>query len=450
MMTRLRKLTGLILISCGYLSWAAPARADAVVDWNAIASQAIATATAAGRPAPGNFLDFAIVHAAMYDAVQAIDMRFKPYHVVIPGASGSPAAAAARAAHDVLVNLFPAQAGILDKAYHDYLANNGLAEDDPGVNVGQQAAAGILARRANDGSYPPNFPPFTGGTDPGVWRPTPSYLPGAPPSFAPMAAPWLSNVTPYTLNCPAQFRASPPPALTSSRYARNYNEVKSMGARFNSDRTPEQTDLAYFWAESFPTQWNRALRAIAAAHVDNIGDSARLFALANLAMADAIITAWDSKNRYVFWRPVTAIQQGDNDGNWRTVGDPEWQPLINTPPYPDYTSGANNVTGAITGILALYFGRDRLTFQVSSTHPQVIQNVRTFNRFSEAAEEVVNARVYLGIHFRFADTAARRQGRQVARWVFTHFLRPVNDDECDDDDDHDRDRDDDQDNDHQD
>jgi hypothetical protein len=433
-MTRLRRLTGLILIVCGCLSLAAPARADAVTVWNAIASQAIATATAAGRPGPTTFLDFAMVQVAVYDAVQAIEGRYKPYHVVIPGASGSPAAAAAKAAHDVLLKLFPAQAEFLDKAYHGYLASNGLAEDDPGVAVGQQAAAVIIALRANDGSFPvPAPPPFTGGTDPGVWRPTPSFLPGPPPSLAPMAAPWLGTVLPYTLNCPAQFRASPPPALTSRRYARDYNEVKALGALFNSDRTPEQTDLAYFWADNFAVQWNRALRAIADAHIDKIGDTARLFALANMAMADSIITSWDSKNHYANWRPVTAIQEGDNDGNWRTAGDPDWQPLFNTPPYPDHTSGANNVTGAVTGILALFFGRDRFTFEVTSNHPNAVLKTRTYKRFSDAAEDVVNARIYLGIHFRFADTAARRQGRQVAKWAFTHFLRPVHNDDHDDD-----------------
>jgi len=425
-MTRLRRFTSLILIVCGYLSWAAPARADAVTDWNAIALQSIGAAITAGRPGPPTSLDLAMVQVAVYDAVQAIDRRYKPYHVVIPGASGSPAAAAARAAHDVLVHLFPAQAAVLDQLYHNYLASNNLAEDDPGVAVGQQAAAGIIALRANDGSFPPNPPTFTGGADPGVWRPT-------LPAFAPMTAPWFGRVTPYTLNCSAQFRALPPPALDSKRYARNYNEVKALGALSNSDRTPEQTELAHFWNDNHLMQWHRALRAIALAHVDNIGDNARLFALVSMAMADAGITAWDSKSHYALWRPVTAIQEGDNDGNWRTAGDPTWLPLINTPPYPDYTSGANNITGAITGMLALYFGRDSFTFEVTSTNPMAVQKTRTYKRFSDADEDLVNVRIYQGIHFRFADTAARRQGRQVAKWAFTRFLRPIHDDDHGDD-----------------
>ena len=428
-MTRMRSLIALIV--CGYLSWAGPALAGAVEDWNAITSQAVLAAVPP-RPGPASILDFATVHAAVYDAVQAIEGQYEPYYVEIPGASGSSAAAAAKAAHDVLVDLFPGQAASLDTTYHDYLANNGLAEDDPGVAVGQQAAAGILALRACDGSYPdPPPPPFIGGTDPGVWRPTPSYLPGPPASFAPMLIPWFGGVTPFALTRPAQFRAEPPPALTSGRYTKDYKEVKALGRDVNSERTPEQTQIAYFWALNYVTQWNLALRDIAAAHIDNIGDSARLFALANLAMADAGITAWDSKKHFVFWRPVTAIQEGDNDGNPRTHGDTQWKPLINTPNYPDHTSGANNLTGAITRILALFFKTDHFTFQVTSNFPLASPPMRTYTRFSDAAKDVVNARIYLGIHFRFADTAARRQGQQVANWVFKHYLQSVGGDHGD-------------------
>src|SRR5437773_3183750 len=431
-MTKLRKLTGLLV--CGYLSWAAPAGADAVANWTAIAVQAIIT-TSAPRPGPSNILDMAIVQVAVYEAIEAIDGRFRPYHLTIPGASGSPAAAAAKAAHDVLVSRFPDRAASVDTAYHSYLSNNGLSENDPGVVVGQQAAAGILALRANDGSFPsPPPPPVTGGTDPGVWRPTISYNPGPPPSLLPLAAPWMAIVTPFTLTSPAQFRATPPPALPSDRYARDYNEVKALGALSNSTRTPEQTDLAYFWAANYLVLWNQGLRDIANAHVHNIGDSARLFALANMAFADAAITAWDSKTHYLFWRPLTAIQEGDNDGNSQTAGDPTWRPLINTPPYPDYTSGANNVTAAVTSILALFFGTNEMTFSLTTTNPLAIQQTRTYHRFSDVVRDVVNVRIYEGIHFRSADTAARRQGRHVAKWAFKHFLRPVHDRDADDDD----------------
>jgi len=408
------------------------ARADAVVDWNDIALQTILAATPA-RPVPVAFLDVAIVQAAVYDAVQAIERRFEPYHVVIPGASGSPEAAVAKAAHDILVNLFPAQTAFLDEIYAQYLLDHGIAPDDPGVAVGAAVAAAIIALRANDGRFPPNQDPFVGGTCPGEWRPTESFIgtPPVPPSFAPMLTPWVANVTPFTLKSGDQFRAEAPPALTSHEYTRDYKEVKAKGARFNSARTEEETELAIFWAANYVALWNRVVRELAAAHVRDIGDSARLFALVSLSTADAQITAWDTKVAYNFWRPITAIRLGDTDDNPRTKVDPDWQPLINTPNYPDYTSGANNVTGAATRALALFFGTDKMNFTVTTTNPMAIQQTRDYCRFSDVAEEVVAARVFEGIHFRFADTEARKQGRRVARWAFRHFLRPL-DEDCDD------------------
>lgn len=405
-----------IAIVAFILAVPASASADAVGDWNAIAVQATVTGA---RPGPTGALDIAVVQAAVYDAVQAIDGRFKPYHVEIPGAFGSPVAAAAKAAHDVLVSRFPAQAASLDTTYHSYLASHFLAEDDPGVFVGAIAAAGIIALRANDGSFPVPAPaPFFGGTNPGDWRPT---SPGVP-----MLAPWLSSVTPFTIKSPSQFRPGPPPALNSPEYTRDYNEVKDFGALNSVLRTPEQTDLAQFWFANYPVLWNKVLRDIAGANVDNIGDSARLFALADMAIADAVITCWDSKTAYAFWRPITAIRLGDDDGNPRTAGDSTWTPLVVTPPYPDYTSGANSITCAATRALALFFGTDEMTFQVTTTNPgPTIVDTRTYNRFSDVAEEVVNARVYDGIHFRFADTEARKQGRHVAQWAFGHFLQPL-------------------------
>ena len=212
-------------------------RADAVSDWNAIAVQSTITAA---RPGQTGMLDVAMVQLAIYDAVQSIEKKYEPYYVEIPGASGSPEAAAAKAAHDVLVSRFPAQAANLDTTYQQYLFNHGLADNDPGVAVGAKAAAGIIALRACDGSFPnPAPPPFTGGTEIGVWRPT-------PPGNLPMLAPWLGNVNPFAMTRPSQFRADPPPALTSREYARDYNEIKALGALDNSSRTAEQTDIAQF------------------------------------------------------------------------------------------------------------------------------------------------------------------------------------------------------------
>jgi hypothetical protein len=409
-----------LLMAFAALSWSHIARSDAVLDWNAIAVNTISTASPP-RPGPVGFLDLAIVQAAVYDAVQAIDGKFKPYHVQIPGALGSPEAAAAKAAHDVLVQIFPAQAASLDTAYRDYLASKGLAEENPGMAVGQAGAIGILALRTNDGRVPnPLPPPFTGDAATGVWRPTTSSQPGPPPSWSPMATPWLGAVPCFTLQSGDQFRTKPPPSLTSQRYTTDHNEVKALGGYSNSARIPEQTQLAYFYAGNNFILWHRTLRDVAAAHVKNIGESARLLALANLAIADAVITAWDSKRHYVLWRPITAIQEGDNDENAATAGDPSWQPLLNTPPYPEYTSGANNVTGALTRSLALFFGKDEVTFTVTSEYPQAVQKTRTYGRFSDMASDMVDVRIYQGIHFRSADEAAREQGKQVAEWVFGH------------------------------
>lgn len=408
------------LVMWGSVAWAAPAHADAVTFWNDLTVRAVT----AGRPGAIGFLDVALVQAAVHDAVQAIEGRYEPYHVTIGDAAGSPAAAVAAAAHGVLVGLYPAQQGALDAEYLTYLATNGL-EDDPGVSVGEQAASALLTQYR--GVPNPPMPPYVGGTAPGEWRPTPSEIghPPSPPPFSPMAILHLAFTAPFTLNRASQFRPEPPPPLTSQQYRREYDEVKSYGSLLNSARTAEQTDLAYFWNDNVVTQWNRTLRALADANVVGIGDSARLFALANLATADALISAWDSKYYFSFWRPITAIREGDADGNADTLGDTAWHPLINTPNYPDYTSGANNVSGAMTAILERFFATDEVPFTVTSNAPHVVQKTRSYARFSDAASEVVDARVLLGIHFRFADEEARRQGARVAHWVFTKFLRPA-------------------------
>ena len=406
-----------ILVMAAVMALPATIRADVVSDWNAIVVQATVTAN---RPGPSGVIDIAIVHAAMYDAVQAIEKRYTLYYVEIPGASGSPVAAAAKAAHDVLVNRFPSQAASITPQYEQYLLTNGISQNDPGVAVGAKAAAGIIALRACDGSFPAvPPPPFVGGTAIGVWRPT-------PPANLPMAAPWLGNVTPFSMTRPSQFRSAPPPALTSREYAKDYIEVKAVGALNSSIRSVDQTDVAQFYAGNTPVIWNRAIRDIANANVDNVADSSRLFALFSMAVADALISSWNDKTHYVFWRPLTAIREGDNDGNPDTAGDPAWQSLITTPNYPDYTSGAVNFATSATTILEHFFGTDQMTFSLSTTNVgPTVQDTRTYHRFSDAAQDVVDARVYSGIHFRFADEAARKQGRQVAQWTFKTLLHPL-------------------------
>lgn len=402
------------------------AHADAVSDWNLIAIQRI-SAEVPQHPTPLVFIDMAIVQIAVYDAVQAIEKQYKPYHVRIPGATGSPDAAAARAARDVLIYLLPNQSMVIDNQYNNYLTQHGILSSDPGLAVGATAAAGIIALRSTDGRNPPGQVPFVGGTAPGEWRPTDSFItPKVPAPFSPMAIPWVANVTPFALKSGDQFRSVAPPRLNSHQYTEAYNEVKEMGARFNSARTDEQTNLAYFWALNYPAVWNRVVRDIAASESLGISENSRLSAFVNLSMADAIITSWDSKVAYNFWRPLTAIRLGHDDTNPDTVGDPMWEPLVNTPNYPDHTSGANNVSAAATRSLALYFGTDQMTFTVFTTNTTAgIPASITYSKFSNAADDVVNARIWEGIHFRFADEEARKQGRHVAQWVFGHILKPL-------------------------
>ena len=408
------------------LAGAIRSQADPVLDWNAIAAQTILTPGA--RPGPSVLLDFAVVQAAVHDAVQAYDKRFEPFAIDIQNAAGSVAAAVAKATHDVLVNRFPAQAGALDTAYNTYLNDHGLAQNDPGVAVGGQAAEAIILLRANDGSFPAVFPPFIGAQLTGVWRPTPSYLPGPPASFASMAIPWLAGVTPFAVSSASQFRAEPPPPLNSARYQQDYAEVKALGSLNSTARTAGQTQLAYFYADNFFAQWNRALRRVAETYLDNTGETARLFALSWMAAADAVITTWDCKIHYASWRPITAIQQGDNDGNPQTAGDPNWLPFLNTPNYPEHSSGANALAASITQTVRLFFGTDKLPVTVTSNHPLASPNSRTYKRLSDIQQDLVDVRIYHGLHFRFGDEAGRKTGRQVARWVFHNALRPLDDD----------------------
>jgi hypothetical protein len=438
-MKELRKLTGLIICSC--LMWAAPAAADPISELNVIVLNTIFPAPPAPalRPAGASpLLDFAMVHAAIHDAVQAYEKRFQPYAIRIRHASGSPVAAAAAAMRDVLVNRFPAQTAAIHARYLAFLASHGLTEADAGTDVGERAASAIIARRAGDGSYPtPPPPPDLGGTGAGQWRPT-------PPGLAPFSTPWLGAVEPFTMDFNAQFRARRPPALTSREYATDYNEVKTLGGPVGYPgvtRTPDQTQTGYFWSGNTIALFEGMIRGLVGAcemrprqryceSLSRLGDSARLFALANLAGADAGIRCWNSKKHYNFWRPITAIQQllpADNDGNPDTQADAAWTSLIATPPYPDYTSGANNLSGSFTTIVSRFFETDRVTFKVMSTAALAVPNERTYHRFSDLADEVVDARIYMGIHFRFADTAARREGTRVATQAFNHFLRPVHD-----------------------
>lgn len=389
---------------------------DMVLDWNAHAANAI-VGVAGMRPERG-LIRLAMVHLAIYDAVNAIEgYPSRPYgvtpYVVFPA---SPEAATAAAAHDVLVALFPGQQADIDAKYAASLATiiDGPAKTN-GISVGQQTASGILALRANDGRDA--VVTYTPGSGPGVWMPT-------PPAFLPAAAPETAHVQPFALRSPSQFRAEPPPALTSDTWARDYNEVKSLGAATDSTRTPEQTDIGRFWSDQPILQWNRAWRNISIGHALSLQDNAQFFAMLTTAAADAIIACWDSKYAYSFWRPVTAIRAGDTDGNPETEPDPNWIAQVTTPNHPEYPAAHGCFSGASTQTLKFFFGTDDFDFTIDSKVAGLTNHVRSYESFSQALDEVSDARVYGGMHYRNSTRKGRNIGKQVSRYVTTHYFRP--------------------------
>ena len=404
--------------------------ADVIADWNL---RTLQSATVLGaRRGPSAVLDFAAVHLAMHDAVQAFERRYEPYCRAIGNASGSPVAAASKAARDVLVAYFPAQQVAIDASHASftarYIADGLMVADDPGEDVGERAAACILGRRLPKDTTNRNTPDsFMGLVAVGAWRPTVLNAAGQP---VPMAADFLARTTPFGLKAIDQFRtANPPPHLTSGAYAKAYNEVKEKGANdaTGHTRTPDETAVARFFSDAPANYWNRLMRDFVDDRSLNLGDSARMFALVSMATADAIISAWDTKIAYNIWRPITAIRDGDNDGNPATVGNPTWTSFAPAPNYPDYTSGANNVSGATTTVLQHLFG-DQVDFTLFAAQPPPPQPPippRGYSSFSDVARDVVDGRIFMGIHFRFADTAALRQGTHVANWTVSHYLRPI-------------------------
>jgi hypothetical protein len=423
--------------------WASPAAAQDVIGyWNGVALETVfQTVMAGGRGAtPATVIDVAIVHLAMHDAVQSYDRHFESYAGSFVSGPGSPVVAAAKAARDVLVNRFQKQTTALDAAYESFL--KGLSpppspEDvTNGEIAGARAAANVIAARAGDGSFPSSFTEFTGGTDPGEWQPN-AMTPG-------MAAPWAADVRLFALDSLERCKVDPPPPLTSFEYTLNYIEVKLFGSATSRFRTPEQGAIARMYSGNFLAQYNRLFREISATHLTGmglarLGRQARLFALTNMAMADAFICAWSTKKEFNFWRPAEAIRKGDQDGNIFTIADPMWTSyfarafgLPQHPNYPDYTSGANNLTGSMTRMLELILGRDRLSpsFGIWAAAPAVPlepgdANPRPYQRLSDVARDVVNARIYLGIHYRFADAVGRSQGRRVAGYAFRNVLEPL-------------------------
>jgi len=396
---------------------------DEVLTWNAVMQRAIATSV---PPVAGVYQArrYAIMHSAIFDAVNGIERRYTPIHVKPNSAPGaSKRAAAIQAAFTALAELFPAQVDAFEQDLQASLdqVSAGPSQDsstsiERGRLWGEQVALEILAWRAADGLNPPGAP-YLGSNAVGKWRPT-------PPAFAPGLAPTMATTEPFVIESPWSFRSlTGPPPLTSQEYADSVNEVKSLGSATSTTRTADQTVAAGFWFGTAPAFWNRAAATAARARHLTLSEDARLFAVLDMAQADAIISCWDAKYFFELWRPITAIRLADTDGNADTAADPTWTPLLATPPYPEYDSGHQSVSRASATVLIAYFGDD-LSFEgISENFPGV---TRSYANFTAAADEAFLARIWAGIHFRFAMEDTRTRATAVAEYVLEHAAQPVN------------------------
>jgi membrane-associated phospholipid phosphatase len=397
----------------------APLRADVVTDWNQALLNAVKV-TATNPPRASRAM--AMVHVAMFEAVNGIDDTYTRYHVTgEPASVASIKAAAATAGHRVLSSLFPTQVASFDALLSQSLAGIPPGPLTRGIDWGIHCADDILALRASDNSnlVVPYFP-LSG---PGYWVPT-------PPAMAPALLPNWPLVTPFCMSSGAELRSSGPPALSSAAYTAAFNEVKDLG-RINSVlRTPEQTEIALFWADGGgtvtpPGHWLRIAQDVATARHNTVAQNARLFALLSIGVADAAIVAWDNKYNYHLWRPITAIRQADTDGNINTDPDPTWAPLIVTPPFPSYTSGHSTFSATSARILARVFRNDAIAFATTSDG---LPNVtRTFTSFSQAASEAGQSRIYGGIHWQFDNQDALAAGASLGDLVVDGFLKRIGD-----------------------
>jgi len=384
---------------------------NVVTDWNAIAQNAIVTVGA--QPIQRSQLWITLVHVAIYDAVMSIDGRYEQFKVT--PAHLRPAslkAAAIAAAHGVLVRLLPGQQISLDAERAISLAaiQNGIKKDN-GIAIGEEVAQRLL--EIHDGVIPTVT--YTPGTGPGVWQPT-------PPAFAPALLPGFAQLTPLTLASASQFRPDPPPALSSERFADDYNEVKVYGVATGSLRTDEQTEIGRFYTEHAVAQYSRAFRRYAIINGFGIVKSARFFAVANTTILDSQIAVWDAKYHYNFWRPVTAIRAGDTDGNPATDPDPAWIGLAITPAHPEYPAAHGGWTGSVARMLELFNGANIINFAIDSA---VTGTTRVFKNTSSLRNEIVNARVYGGMHYRFSVEAGANLGEKVAEQVAANCFRRI-------------------------
>ena len=427
-----------LLLGVGLLGAWSPAAANDVAEWN---TTALSVLIAGGQNPVMLTRGLTMVSVAMHDALNGVTRRYEGYAFegsAEPNASAE--AAVATAARDALVLAVPgfgsaaqqaAAIAMADTAYTGALAKipEGPAKTS-GVAVGRAAAAAIVSLRKDDGAL--KEAPYAPGSAPGQWRPHPNPVPADPPIPSPALAlgyaasmlPGWGNMTPFTLLSGAQFRPAGPPALTSEAYARDFNEVKRLGGKQSTARSPEQSQIARYWYEGSPQGWNRVARVVAAAKNLDRWELARLLALVNMGMADGFIAGWNTRYHYNLWRPVTAIRLADTDANPATEADPGWETFLNTPPIPDYPSTHSVLGAAAAAVLAELFGTDQVAFTMTSGAP-FAGITRSFTSFSQAAQENADSRVYAGIHFRTACRDGVALGQKIGRRAARMYLLPV-------------------------
>ncbi len=385
-----------------------PVSADVITDWN---EKAVALVAKHRMLPPQAERVIASVHVAMFDAVNSIAPRYRPYLVLAtPPKGGSKEAAAAVAAGTVLAGLIPEETEALNTAMASYLAtiSQGAAKSD-GIKIGQDVAARIVAERKVDGSDAPDA--YRPKTRPGMYVPTPIT-----------ASSMWPNVKPFAMTSPSQFRPAPPIALKSDEWAADYNEIKSLGGKSGSKRTPRQTEDGHFWLITGPVSYYPILRQLVAAKSMDLVDSARFMALASTAVADTFVAVFDAKYHYDFWRPITAIRNGDIDENPATELDPTWQPIDNTPMHPEYPCAHCISSAAVAAVVESVLGSADIP-EVSMTSPTAPGVTHRWTDVWAYADEVALARIYAGFHYRFSTRVGQNMGRDIGRYVVQGFMQ---------------------------
>jgi hypothetical protein len=412
-----------LLATPGHHVRATGTTASIVFEWNQILQDTV--------PGPQGVLTprfFAMTHIAMFDAINTIEREFEPYRVRLRHSGGSPEAAAAQAAHDVLVVINPGAIATYDAALARQLGPKPSGFVRRGAALGAHVAKEILEWRQNDGWVVSPFPAYSEPLLPGRWQPTPPNTPIA--TFT-----HLQNAAPMALLTATQYLPPPPPSLTSARYATDLNEVKLIGKSDSATRTADQTAIARLWAgiattgtgtaTNFLSIWNNIVRDLAQARGLSLVETARLFVLVNVSVHDGLQTAQASKFVYGLWRPVTAIRQADTDLNAATDPDPSWLPLLTTPPYPSYGGNMATIGASAARALQLAFGTNDIpvtaTWRQSGGLPDVSHD---FPGFWQAADEQSESRIYGGIHYRFDQVSGQQIGRSAAEFVFANFMTP--------------------------